>query len=242
MKRVPFASKCPLGGIKRTERPNTAQPRLLAELAVLYVVLPALLTLARLRFRAFPVIPVLWLAMVPAAIWLAKRRGYSLPAILGVGGAAISERRMAATLLRAIPATAALVLLLRRIHPEWLFSFTSGHPGFWLAVMFAYPVLSVIPQGVLYRALFRERYAALFPNAAARTLVAASCFSFCHIFFLNVWALLLTFAGGVMFWRTYEKGGSLLLANLEHALYGDLVFTIGYGAFLYHGTLALAGA
>lgn len=216
--------------------------KLIAELVALYVALPILLTLARLHFRTFPVIPVLWLAMAPLAVWLVRRRGLAPLAVLGIGDTAISERRLAATLLRAVPAAIAMVALLHRIHPEWLFSFVSSHPKFWLVVMFAYPVLSVVPQGVIYRAFFRERYAALFPNPIARTLVAAACFSFCHVFFLNPWALLLTFIGGLLFWRTYEKTGSLLLANLEHALYGDLVFTIGYGAFLYHGTLALVGA
>lgn len=215
---------------------------LIMELVMLYVALPALLTLARLRFHTFPVIPVLWLAMAPLAVWLVRRRGYAPRAILGIGDGAITERRLAATLLRAVPAAAAMVALLHRIHPEWLFSFVSSHPKFWLVVMFAYPVLSVIPQGVIYRAFFRERYAALLPNPVLRTVVAAACFSFCHVFFLNVWALLLTFIGGLLFWRTYERTGSLLLANLEHALYGDLVFTIGYGHFLYHGTLALVGA
>ena len=213
-----------------------------AELVALYILLPTLLTLARLRFHSFPVIPVLWIAMAPIAVWLVRRRGFAPRAVLGVGDAVVAERRVAAVFLRAVPAAAALVALLHRIHPDWLFSFVSSHPKFWIVVMFAYPVLSVVPQGVIYRAFFRERYAALFPNAAARTLVAAACFSFCHVFFLNVWALLLTFVGGILFWRTYEKTGSLLLANLEHALYGDLVFTIGYGGFLYHGTLALVGS
>lgn len=222
--------------------PDRSRAWLLAELVALYIALPALLTLARLRIRTFPVIPALWLAMAPLSAWLVRRRGYSPLAVLGVGGAAIPERRLAATLLRAMPAAVAMVALLDRIHPEWLFSFVSSHPRFWLAVMFAYPVLSVIPQGVIYRAFFRERYAGLFPNPALRALVAAVCFSFCHVFFLNAWALALTFAGGLLFWRTYEKTGSLLLANLEHAIYGDLVFTIGYGAFLYHGTMALVGA
>ena len=223
-----------------TPRPRT--PALFAEMAMLYVALPLLLTLARLRFRTFPVIPVLWIAAMPVAIWLVRRRGFTLLAVLGIGDCAIPERRLAFTLARAIPAAAVLVVLLHRLHPEWLFSFVSIHPAFWIVVMFAYPVLSVVPQGIIYRAFFRERYAALFPNPAVRTLVAAVCFSFCHVFFLNVWALLLTFVGGLLFWRTYERTGSLLLANLEHALYGDLVFTIGYGAFLYHGTMALVGA
>ena len=214
----------------------------IAELVALYIALPALLTLGRLRFHSFPVIPVLWLAMAPIAVWLVRRRGYTPLAVLGIGKAAITERRLAWTLVRVLPAMLAMVALLHHIHPDWLFSFVSSHPKFWLLVMFAYPVLSVVPQGVIYRAFFRERYAALFPNPAVRTLVAAACFSFCHVFFLNVWALLLTFVGGVLFWRTYEKTGSLLLANIEHAVYGDLVFTIGYGGFLYHGTLALVGS
>lgn len=214
----------------------------IAELLALYVALPALLTLARIRFHSFPVIPVLWLAMAPIAVWLVRRRGFPLRAVLGVGNAAITERRLAYTLLRLLPAMLAMVALLHHIHPDWLFSFVSSHPKFWITVMFAYPVLSVMPQGVIYRAFFRERYAALFPNGVVRTLVAAACFSFCHVFFLNVWALLLTFVGGILFWRTYEKTGSLLLANIEHAIYGDLVFTIGYGGFLYHGTLALVGS
>ena len=214
----------------------------IAELVALYVALPALLTLGRLRFHSFPVIPVLWLAMAPIAVWLVRRRGYTPLAVLGIGKAAITERRLALTLVRVLPAMLAMVALLHLIHPDWLFSFVSSHPKFWLVVMFAYPVLSVVPQGVIYRAFFRERYASLFPNPAMRTLVAAACFSFCHVFFLNVWALLLTFVGGVLFWRTYEKTGSLLLANIEHAVYGDLVFTIGYGGFLYHGTLALVGS
>ncbi len=225
-----------------TPEKSPSPKRLLTELVALYLALPALLTMARLRFHSFPVIPVLWVAMAPIAIWLVSRRGYTPLAVLGVGSAAITERRLAFTLLRALPALLALVALLHRIHPDWLFSFVSSYPKFWIIVMFAYPVLSVVPQGVLYRAFFRERYAALFPHPLVRTLVAAACFSFCHVFFLNVWALLLTFIGGILFWRTYEKTGSLLLANLEHALYGDLVFTIGYGGFLYHGTLALVGS
>ena len=209
---------------------------------MLYVALPVVLTLARLRIRSFSPIPVLWIASLAIVVWLVRRRGYTPLAVLGIGRAVIPERRLAITLARVIPAAAVLIALLHRLHPEWLFSFTSTHPAFWIVVMVAYPVLSVIPQGILYRAFFRERYAALFPNPAVRTLVAAACFSFCHVFFLNTWALLLTFIGGLLFWRTYEKTGSLLLANLEHALYGDLVFTIGYGAFLYHGTMALVGA
>ena len=148
---------------------------LLAEMAALYVALPMVLTLARLRVRTFPVISVLWIAALPVAVWLVRRRGFTPLAVLGIGGGAIPERRLAFTLARAVPAAAILIALMHRLHPEWLFSFVSTHPAFWIVVMFAYPVLSVVPQGVIYRAFFRERYAALFPNPAVRTLVAAAC-------------------------------------------------------------------
>ena len=70
-------------------------PARIAELVALYVALPALLTLGRLRFHSFPVIPVLWLAMAPIAVWLVRRRGYTPLAVLGIGKAAITERRLA---------------------------------------------------------------------------------------------------------------------------------------------------
>ncbi|WP_423804206.1 hypothetical protein [Nitrosomonas nitrosa] len=43
-----------------------------------------------------------------------------------------------------------------------------------------------------------------------------------------------TFVGGIMFAYTYHRHRSLLLASIEHALYGCFVFTIGLGWFFYH--------
>ena len=90
----------------------------IAELVALYVALPALLTLGRLRFHSFPVIPVLWLAMAPIAVWLVRRRGYTPLAVLGIGKAAVTERRLALTLARVLPAMLAMVALRHRIHPD----------------------------------------------------------------------------------------------------------------------------
>jgi uncharacterized protein len=73
------------------------------------------------------------------------------------------------------------------------------HPVFWAVVMVAYPVASVYPQGVLYRAFFFERYAALFPGKWAMILASAAAFSFLHIIFRNWLAVWLTLAGGLLF-------------------------------------------
>ena len=63
-----------------------------------------------------------------------------------------------------------------------------------------------------------------------------------HRVFANPWALALTFGGGLFINRTYRRTGSMLASDLGHAAYGQLVFAIGWGRFLYHGTTRLMEA
>ena len=61
-----------------------------------------------------------------------------------------------------------------------------------------------------------------------------------HIVFNNPHAVALTLAGGVLFtWQHNTKG--MMFANVEHALFGNLAFTVGWGIFLHGGTMALRG-
>jgi membrane protease YdiL (CAAX protease family) len=68
---------------------------------------------------------------------------------------------------------------------------------------------------------------------------SATAFGFGHIIFHNWTAVALTLPGGLLFGKTYRRTSSLLAVSVEHALYGCAVFTIGYGKFLYEGTLSL---
>jgi len=67
----------------------------------------------------------------------------------------------------------------------------------------------------------------------------AVAFSVGHVVFHNWPAVALTLLGGWLFANTYERTSSLRLVAVEHALYGCAVFTIGYGAFFFEGTLRL---
>jgi len=69
--------------------------------------------------------------------------------------------------------------------PRLLFNFVVRAPAFWALVMLLYPVLSVYPQGIIYRAFFFERYRGLFPGPAMLIVVSAAAFSFAHIIFRN---------------------------------------------------------
>jgi membrane protease YdiL (CAAX protease family) len=66
-------------------------------------------------------------------------------------------------------------------------------------------------------------------------LVNALAFSYIHVMFNNWVVLLLTFVGGIIFTRTYLRSRSLLLATIEHAMYGLFCFYLGIGVFLLYG-------
>jgi membrane protease YdiL (CAAX protease family) len=108
--------------------------------------------------------------------------------------------------------------------------------------MVAYPIFSVYPQGLLYRAFFFERYATLFPGKWVMILASAAAFAFLHIVFRNSLAVALTFAGGLLFAWRYAETASLATSSFEHALYGCWLFTVGLGPFFYHGTIATVGS
>jgi membrane protease YdiL (CAAX protease family) len=63
-------------------------------------------------------------------------------------------------------------------------------------------------------------------------IINAVLFSLAHIFFKNTLVLILTFIGGFLFIHTYSKTKSTTLVSIEHALYGNWLFTIGMGLIL----------
>ena len=123
------------------------------------------------------------------------------------------------------------------IRPGQLFNFIREAPSVWILVMILYPLFSVYPQELIYRAFFFHRYGGLFPGRWAMIFANAAAFGFAHIIFENALAVILTLAGGFIFARTYERSNSILAVSIEHALYGDLIFTIGLGMYFYHGAV-----
>ncbi len=117
--------------------------------------------------------------------------------------------------------------------PQRFLSLPRERPLFWAIIMVLYPVLSVWPQEVLYRALLFMRYAAILPTNARRVLASAITFGFAHVIFLNWIAIAMTAAGGFLFARDYGRHRSLKLACLAYSLSGCLIFTIGLGRVFY---------
>jgi len=209
---------------------------LLLEFLLLFVVLPLGYRFSPVRI---PALPLLW-AVAGYAWWQLLRD----PAFDRAKLWNLSRLPERAGAILAIFAVIALLLWLGvcRFAPELQWSFVRQHPAFWAVVMVAYPVLSVYPQGILYRAFFFERYAQLFPGQWTMIVASAAAFAFLHIIFRNPLAVALTFGGGLLFAARYAETGSLATSSFEHALYGCWLFTVGLGQFFYHGTIATVGS
>ena len=122
--------------------------------------------------------------------------------------------------------------LIQYINPDLLFVVVKQKPLLWLTILFVYAFLSVIPQELIYRRFFYRRYRSLFYNKKLFAVINVFCFSWCHIFLNNIWVMIITALGGILFVYTYEKERNLRWVIFEHSLYGNIVFTLGLGQML----------
>lgn len=123
------------------------------------------------------------------------------------------------------------------LRPDGFFSFPKTNTQLWLFVMVAYPILLVTPQELVFRALFFNRYGALFPNKAVAIFVNSALFGLAHLFYWNWPAVALTFIGNFLIAYAYVEKRSFPLAWVLHSISGQLVFTIGLGPYFYHGAI-----
>ena len=118
------------------------------------------------------------------------------------------------------------------IAPDKLFSVLIKRPQLWGLFLFIYTFLSVWPQEIIYRTFFYERYEELIKNKWLFIFINAILFSLAHLFLGSFLVQLLTFIGGLLFAFTYQKTRSTTLVSIEHAIYGNWLFTVGMGEML----------
>ena len=136
-------------------------------------------------------------------------------------------------LFRVIAAVIGIAGLVWVLQPEAFFSFPRERPVIWVLVVFLYPLLSALPQEVIYRTYFFHRFDEYIPLKNGTVILSALAFSFLHIVYDNWWALALSFVAGLLLGITYERTKSLFWVTIEHSIYGLIVFTLGLGNFFY---------
>jgi membrane protease YdiL (CAAX protease family) len=202
---------------------------LMLEFFGFFVIPPLLISL-----RIIPNLPIPYLLVAAVAGFLILRRNAAVRSAMLFQWRGIWPQLLP-VLLRDAILLILLGLAVRVFAPEFLFSLVRRQPLFWALIMLLYPLLSVCPQEFLYRAFFFQRYQPLFGSGRGMIAASSLAFSFVHIIFGNWLAVGLCGLGGLLFSLTYQRSGSLLLASIDHALFGNFIFTIGLGQFFHHG-------
>lgn len=207
-----------------------SRPFLLAlEFLLLYAVLPLLIYLRRL-----PNFPILYLLLAALYSFILLRADPGFPKTKFVCWGKYRPF-LTRILVRDAICLIFLAVSVRLFAPELLFSLIKRAPWLWVLIFFLYPLLSVYPQELFYRAFFFHRYRELFGSGWGLIVASALAFGYVHIIFGNWLAVGLCVIGGLFFSVTYQTSGSLLLACLDHAIFGNFLFTMGLGRFFYHG-------
>lgn len=197
---------------------------------LLIFIFPPLLFLAGV-LPPSALMPVLWILALYAYLQL-KDTSIKLLAIN------FSKKELLFVLKRFALIASAITLFVLIYLPETFLIMPKTRPLFWLGLLFLYPIFSAYLQEILFRAFFFKRYEKLFSTNPLHFIVFnALIFSYIHIIFLNWIAIIFTFIGGLLFAHTYLRTRSILLVSIEHALYGNALYTIGLGYYFYHGGL-----
>ena len=198
---------------------------LLIELILLFFIVPIILFL-----DVFPVLKLgsLLIAIVYVIITSRKNKLIRLKSLLLFS----LKDQWKRLVLSAIFVFGSSLTFMYLWHPEDLFIVIKKSPKIWIMVIFFYAFLSVVPQELLYRSYFFERYHKLFKNKNYLLTINIIVFPLAHLMFHNWMVLLVTLIGGIFFTLTYNSSKSLLLTSLEHAIYGNWLFTIGMGEML----------
>ena len=87
----------------------------------------------------------------------------------------------------------------------------------------------------ILRSFLCHRYRPLFGDGRLMIGIAAVSFGFAHVVMHRWEPVFMTTIGGIVLTRTLLTRRSGLLADLEHALYGNLAFTLGLGVWIFTG-------
>ena len=118
------------------------------------------------------------------------------------------------------------------IDKNLLFIFPKTNFKLWLIVIFIYPFLSVIPQELVYRVFFFQRY---FPNINRfyfPVFLNLVVFAYGHLVFSNMHAIIITAIVSPIFTYAYLKK-SFLTCVVLHSFGGQIIFTLGLGKYFY---------
>lgn len=193
-----------------------------------FIVLPVVLALWMPHRALFPVL----LAMTAFGLGLLSRtEGFEW------GSLRRGWRRVDG---RLVAGFAALVLIgsggvVAALAPGAFLGLVRHNPALFGVIVVLYPIVSALPQELLFRVLYFRRYGDFLPGGAAGLALNGAVFSLAHLMFWSAVVSVMTFIGGMIFAWAYERRGDFALAVVLHAVAGWILFGMGLGVFFYLG-------
>jgi len=221
---------------------RTAHTFRLIELLVLFGAFPWWWRGAPMREWGWGIWPPIFLGFAGCLVYLLLDKGFDRRELWNAKGARMGMRWM---LIRFAIGAALLTTATALFEPELFLRLPRERTGLWIAILCLYPIFSVYPQEVIFRAFFVRRYGDALRGLGGRWALVgagAAAFGWAHVLFgptthATIIAVALSTVGGVLFMTTFLRTRSTAAAAAEHALYGDLLFTVGLGWYFYSGNI-----
>ena len=122
--------------------------------------------------------------------------------------------------------------------PQSFLRLPRTQPQLMLTIALLYPVLSALPQEIVFRPLFFRRYGAVLPGSVGlKIALNAAVFSFAHLMYWSWIVAAMTFAGGLVFAASYALRRNFPEAVIAHSVAGVILFALGLGVFFYSGNV-----
>ena len=218
-------------GVAFDQAGSTGKTRLRAEFLLFYIGVPLVTAVFLPPSWMFPVLfamtggGLVLLAVTPGFHWRELAEGsnhvsWRLVLIVGLATAILG------TVIIQWTAPQAFLFLIRT------------NPQLMLMIALLYPILSALPQEIVFRPLFFRRYGPILPAQRSRAILLNSgIFSFAHLMYWSWIVAAMTFVGGLIFAKSYRVRGSFAEAVIAHSVAGVVIFALGLGVFFYSGNV-----
>lgn len=142
------------------------------------------------------------------------------------------SKHLGATLKLFVPWACLTMVLVYLLKPEIFMRWPLEQPGLWVTTLLIYPVVSVIPQEIIFRTFFFHRYKKIIPSKHWRWGLSTFVFGLAHLVYGNWIAVVVSWLAGALFGYRYMQTRSTPLVVIEHAIWGSFAFTVGLGTYL----------
>lgn len=197
------------------------------ELIVIFVLIPMLTALVLSRYDEF-LMPVLFALGAGCFYLLIKDRQFKRFRLWHTQD---FRKHALSAMSLFVPLALVMALVTYWLAPDLLFALPNENLELWLITLAIYPIVSVIPQEIIFRTFFFHRYKGILPSKIMRIFVSSSSFALAHLVYGNWVAVILSWFGGGVFGYRYMKSRSTLVVIFEHTLWGSYLFTIGIGFY-----------